>query len=118
MVGYLKRWSIAALCLSGLEGYLHCGFDANWACLGASGTLAQCIGYLDARTSAGLQWEWRHWCCAFVPSTSHTRHHMYVACNRSPSNQRTHVMLGPHYTKAPRVEMFLSKKLAEREQTG
>ena len=75
------------------------GFDSNWAGLGALGTLARCIGCLDARTSAGLQWEWRHWCYVFVPSPGHTRHHVCVACSRLPSYQRTHITPGPDYTR-------------------
>ena len=58
MGGYLKRWSVAALCLSSPEGYVRYGFDSNWAGLGALGTLARCTSYVDACTGAGLQWEW------------------------------------------------------------
>ena len=53
--------------------------------MGAPGTLTRCTGCLDACIGARLQWEWRHWCCVFVPSLGHTCHHVCVACSRSPS---------------------------------
>ena len=102
MGGCLKRWSVAALRLSGPEGYLRYGSDSNWAGLGAPSMLARCTGCLDVHNSVGLQWEWRHWCCVFVPSPGQTRHHVCVACNRSPSDWRIRITLGPDYTKDQR----------------
>ena len=46
------------------------------------------------RIGVGLQLDWRHWCSVFVPSPSHTRQLMCVACSCSPSTWRTRVTSG------------------------
>lgn len=110
-LGRPPTWSsVAALRLSGPEGYLHCGSDLVWVGCGAPGTLERCTGFLRERTGAGLQWEWRHWCCVFVPSPGHTRHQVCVACSLSPSSWRTGVTRGLDYTRGPSGLTVLSPR--------
>ena len=101
MASYLKRWSLTTLRWSGLEKCLRYGSNSNWAGVGASGMLTRCTSYLDVGIGARLQWEWRHWCYAFVPAPGHTRHHMCVVYNRSLLDWRTRITPTLDYTGAP-----------------